>query len=94
MLTEAEIRNALQRVKYPGYSRDIVSFGLVKQVTVNGGRLNVTLQLASIRPEVAQQIRADTERELKTLPGVESVEIEAKGTTAPAGSGGPDPWAK
>jgi len=26
-----DIRNALKSVKYPGYSRDIVSFGLVKK---------------------------------------------------------------
>src|ERR1035441_8810758 len=31
MLTENDIKNALKGVKYPGYSRDIVSFGLVKQ---------------------------------------------------------------
>ena len=31
MLTQDSIRDALKAVKYPGYSRDIVSFGIVKE---------------------------------------------------------------
>ena len=38
MLTEDDIKNALRAVKYPGYSRDIVSFGLVKQIAANRRR--------------------------------------------------------
>ena len=37
MLGEDDIRNALKTVKYPGYSRDIISFGLVKQISVRNG---------------------------------------------------------
>ena len=32
--TEEQIRAALQQVKFPGFSRDIVSFGLVESITV------------------------------------------------------------
>ena len=35
MLTQDDIKNALAAVKYPGYSRDIVSFGLVKEISVS-----------------------------------------------------------
>ena len=34
-LSPALIRAALTTVKYPGFSRDIVSFGLVKDITVS-----------------------------------------------------------
>ena len=37
MLTEEDIKNALKSVKYPGYSRDIVSFGLVKHIAARDG---------------------------------------------------------
>src|SRR5207244_4254371 len=37
MLNEEVAINALKHVKYPGYSRDIVSFGLVKQVAAGNG---------------------------------------------------------
>ena len=42
MLTQQIVLEALKSVKYPGYIRDIVSFGLVKNVAVNwrrGGRI-------------------------------------------------------
>ena len=92
MLTENVIKSALAGVRYPGYSRDIVSFGLVKEVTVNGGAVVVALQLTSPNPEAAAQIKADCERALRALPGVEHVLVEVR---QPASSNkGPDPWAK
>ena len=33
-LNEQSVREALQAVKFPGFSRDIVSFGLVKSITI------------------------------------------------------------
>ena len=36
-LSETEVRAALRDVKYPGFNRDIVSFGLVKSVNINDG---------------------------------------------------------
>src|SRR5580692_12721599 len=65
MLSQEEIQNALKVVKYPGYSRDIVSFGLVKEISAANGAVSVTLQLTSPNPEAAQQIRMEAERVLK-----------------------------
>ncbi|MBI3851708.1 MAG: Mrp/NBP35 family ATP-binding protein [Verrucomicrobia bacterium] len=76
MLTEDDIKNALKTVKYPGYNRDIISFGLVQQIAVSGGAVSVTLQLTTADPNVAQQIKADSERVLKALPGVNQVIVE------------------
>ena len=36
MITQEAVLNVLRQVKYPGYSRDIVSFGLVKEIKVDG----------------------------------------------------------
>src|SRR5947207_1297670 len=94
MLTEDEIRNALKGVKYPGFNRDIVSFGLVKQVAAKNGAVNVTLQLTGGNAEIAQQIKVESEAALRALPGVQMVyvEVQQQGTAAPAG--GQNPWAK
>ena len=83
MLTQDSIRDALKAVKYPGYSRDIVSFGLVKEVAVNGGAVSVTIQLTTAHPEAVQQIKAESERVLHALPGVEKLFVEVK-QSAPA----------
>ncbi|MDI9374075.1 MAG: Mrp/NBP35 family ATP-binding protein [Verrucomicrobiota bacterium] len=97
MLTEDNIRNALREVKYPGYSRDIVSFGLVNQVAVKDGAINVLMQLTVGRPDLAAQIKADSERVLKALPGAARVQVEVRYPGAGAAGGspaatGPNPW--
>lgn len=90
MLTQADIQNALKAVKYPGFSRDIVSFGLVKEVSVAGGAVSVGLQLTSPNPDAARQIKAESEQALKNLPGVSHVIVEvrqpAAGQAAPGGA--------
>ena len=65
MLTQDDIQNALKAVKYPGYSRDIVSFGLVKEIAVANGAVSVVMQLTTPNPDIAQQIKEDSERVLK-----------------------------
>lgn len=95
-LSPDDIQHALKAVKYPGYSRDIVSFGLVKQVANEGGKVSVRLQLTSANPEAARQIKEESERVLKALPGVTLVHVEvAQPTPAPGapGAAGPSPWA-
>jgi ATP-binding protein involved in chromosome partitioning len=93
MLTEENIRNALKAVKYPGYSRDIVSFGLVKQVFINAGSATVQIQLTSGTPELAAQLKATSEQALRSLPGLNSVFVEVKLPAAAPGAGAPNPWA-
>jgi ATP-binding protein involved in chromosome partitioning len=97
MPTEDDIRNALKAVKYPGYSRDIVSFGLLKHVAVNQGAVSVSMSLTSANPEAARQLKTESERILKGLPGVNSVFVEVnQPQTAPgaAPAAGANPWSQ
>ncbi len=87
MLTEDDIRSALKAVKYPGYTRDVVSFGLVKHVAVNQGAVSVTMNLTSASPEIARQIKSESERALHALPGVTAVVVEVN-LSGPAPSAG------
>ncbi len=90
MLTEQSIKEALKAVKYPGYSRDIVSFGLVKDVAAGNGAVTVVIQLTSSNAEAAQQIKADCERVLKALPETNHVFVEVRQPAPSAGA--PNPW--
>src|SRR3954466_97577 len=91
MILEEDIKTALKAVKYPGYSRDIVSFGLVKEVAAANGAVSVTLQLSNATPEVVAQLKSDAERAVRTLPGVQRVLIDVRNTAAAAGAA--SPWA-
>jgi ATP-binding protein involved in chromosome partitioning len=93
MVNQTDIQDALKSVKYPGYSRDIVSFGLVKEISVANGAVSVVLQLTSPNPEAAQQIKTDAERVLKALPGMNQVHVEARQPAAGQPAGGTNPFA-
>ena len=94
MLTENDIKNALKAVKYPGYSRDIISFGLVKQVTVADGAVSVSMQLTTHNPEIAQQLKAESERVIKALPGVNRVQVEVLQQGGPQAAAPQSPWSQ
>jgi ATP-binding protein involved in chromosome partitioning len=95
MANQEAVLNALKTVKYPGYSRDIVSFGLVKNVVANAGAVSVTLELTSPNREIATQLKQAGEQAIRSVPGVTAVHVEVKmpaGAAAPAPAG-PNPFA-
>jgi len=95
-VTEDAILDALRSVKYPGFTRDIVSFGLVKNVTAGNGAVSITLQLTSPSPDAARQIKQECEQVLRGLAGVKMVHVDIRmpaGQPQQAATGGQSPWA-
>jgi ATP-binding protein involved in chromosome partitioning len=72
---EAQIRSQLATVRYPGFSRDIVSFGLVKEIRVEGATVEVQMVLTTSEVSVPQQIKAESEAAIRAIPGVERVVV-------------------
>ncbi len=91
MITEDSVLAALKTVKYPGYSRDIVSFGLVKGIEVNKGAVGVSIALTTNNPELAGQIKAESQRVLMATPGVTSAQVEIL-QQAPPQAGAQGAW--
>jgi ATP-binding protein involved in chromosome partitioning len=94
MPKEAEIIEALKSVKFPGLSRDIVSFGFVKQISIMEGHVDVRVEFQTENPAVGPQIQRDAEAAVKKVAGVTDVHVHTEvGTRATAGSqpvsGGP-----
>ncbi len=92
MITEDQIKNALRGVKYPGFSRDIVSFGLVKEISARENAVSVSLQLTSGSPEVAAEIKSGCERALNVLPGITHLHVEVKMPAGPQAAAAQNPW--
>jgi ATP-binding protein involved in chromosome partitioning len=93
MLTKETVTEALKAVKYPGYSRDIVSFGLVKNIAVHEGEVTVSVQLTSPNQDAAHQIKREAELILQNLPEVKVARVDVlnappQQAAAPAGMAG------
>lgn len=86
-ISEQQVRDALKSVKYPGFTRDIVSFGLVKSITIDNRAITVQLALATNDPNVPAAIKNGAERVLRDLPGVRSAKVLIDIHAPPAGAG-------
>ena len=75
MATRDEVVEALKKVKFPGLSRDIVAFGFVHDVAVEGGTVAFTIRFQTENPAVGSQIARDAEVAVKALPGVKDVKV-------------------
>lgn len=74
-LTPALVRAALTTVKYPGFSRDIVSFGLVKNIDVTDGHVTVDLLVESKNADVPRYIYENVMGVIKELPGMKKLDV-------------------
>lgn len=76
MVTEAEVKKALRTVKDPEMKLDLVVLGLIYDIKVNGGHVDVTMSLTSPGCPVAGEILTQAREAVESLPNVESAEVE------------------
>jgi ATP-binding protein involved in chromosome partitioning len=86
-ISEKQIKEELKSVKYPGFSRDIVSFGLVKAIKIDNREVTVQLALATNDPNVPATIKNDAEKILRALPGVQNAKVLIDIHAPPGGAG-------
>ncbi len=91
MLTKEQVLEALKGVKFPGLSRDIVSFGFVHDVIVEGSTVAFTLRFHTENQNAAEQIKRDAEAAVRRMPGVETVRMDVDAGARPAGPQGGAP---
>lgn len=90
MITEESIKVALAQVKYPGFSRDIVAFGLVKEIKLDGVDVEVTVSMQTKDAKVPEQIFKDCQDVLNKIEGIGEtrVTIDVKDPDTAGGEGG------
>jgi ATP-binding protein involved in chromosome partitioning len=92
MPTQEQVLDALKKVRFPGLSRDIVSFGFVQDVRIDGGNVVFTIRFQTENPAVGQQLARDAEAAVRGVDGVTDVHVhlevgarQAAGASAPQG---------
>jgi len=92
--TPAEILERLRHVRYPGFSRDIVSFGVVQDIEVASDGVTVVLAPSTANEEVILQIENDVGAAVAAMPGITGPVRLARGRTPePPQRRGPQPIA-
>jgi ATP-binding protein involved in chromosome partitioning len=81
-MTQEIVKSALSKVLYPGFTKDIVTFGFVNNIEINGNDVSFTVDITSSAPEVAQQIKDDATAELKAV-GAANIACNIKAPVMP-----------
>ena len=80
-----EVLRALATVRYPGFTRDIVSFGVVKDLTIDGASVAFRIELGPGNPAVLGTIEREAREAVAAIPGIGTVSIRtAMAEPAPA----------
>ena len=90
MPTQEQVLDALKTVRFPGLSRDIVSFGFVRDVRVEGGVVSFTIHFQTENPNIGQQIARDADAAVRAVEGVTEVNLNLEiGARQSAGASAP-----
>jgi ATP-binding protein involved in chromosome partitioning len=65
IMTKDIVESALDKVTYPGFSKSIMAFGFVKDISIDGENVTVNVDISSSAAEVAHQITVEATEELK-----------------------------
>ena len=75
VVSEDQVKLALRRVKDPDLQLNIIDLGLVYGIAVDGTTVKVDMTLTSPACPSGPELMTNAENEVKTLPGVEKVEV-------------------
>jgi ATP-binding protein involved in chromosome partitioning len=82
MINIENINEKLKNVIYPGFTKSIVDFGFVKDITINDNKVAISIDITSSAIEVENQIKEDVAKELSML-GLDDVQIHIAKPQAP-----------
>jgi ATP-binding protein involved in chromosome partitioning len=86
-VTEQDVMAALGTVMDPELHVSLVQAGMIKAVSIDGGRVHAKIELTTPACPLKGKIQADAEAALKAVPGVTALDIEwgAQVRSAPQG---------
>src|ERR1700688_3190533 len=75
MVAKEDILAALGKVQEPELHKDLVALNMVRDLSVEGSSVRFTLMLTTPACPLKDQMKREAEEAVRTVPGVESVEI-------------------
>src|SRR4051794_25026691 len=74
-VTEADVLNALRKIKDPDLHQDVVKLGFIKNIAIQDGTVAFDFVLTTPACPAKDQMRDDAQMLLEALPGVRGVRI-------------------
>ena len=75
-MSEQFIIDLLKEINYPGFSRDIVSFGLIQESHFENGQAFVKLEVSASEPTLPKILKEEIEKTLLKNDQIEKVDVQ------------------
>lgn len=75
-MSEQLITDLLKQINYPGFSRDIVSFGLIQETRFENGQAFVKLEVSTANPTLPKNLKDEIESTLIKEEAIKEVEVQ------------------
>ena len=83
--TNEQVLDALAQIQDPDLGRDVVSLGMIKELTVDpAGRVSFTFELTTPACPVRDRFKSQAQDAVGGLPGVTAVEVRMTANVRPA----------
>ena len=80
-MNKEQVLEKLKTINYPGFNRDIVSFGMVKDIVIDDNHINLKINISSQNEEKKQAVINDVKKELDSH--FSSVQIDVSSQADP-----------
>ncbi|MEA1882352.1 MAG: Mrp/NBP35 family ATP-binding protein [Candidatus Marinimicrobia bacterium] len=77
-MDKKQVLELLKSVNYPGFNRDIISFGMVDDVAIDGNTINVVLKITTQQEEKKAAVVNDVTEALKKANAFKNVNVSIK----------------
>ena len=75
-MTKQEILDLLKTINYPGYSRDIISFGVVEDIDIQDKNIALRLNIPTQNDEIRNQILLNIQQKIESDTDFENINID------------------
>ncbi|RMF08308.1 MAG: MRP family ATP-binding protein [Candidatus Neomarinimicrobiota bacterium] len=75
-MTKEDIKAILQTIPYPGFSRDIVSFGMVHAIHIQDDAVQVVLKISTQQEEKKQAVQAAVREKLEATQAFSRIDVQ------------------
>ena len=84
-MTKNQVLKILSQINYPGFNRDIVSFGLIDDISVSDDNVQITLKFSAEKSK-QEEMKKRVREELESLGKFKNVEVVMTGSAQPMGN--------
>ena len=82
-MNKEQVLEKLKTINYPGFNRDIVSFGMVKDIVIDDNHINLKINISSQNEEKKQAVINDVRKELDSHFSSVQIDVSSQADPAP-----------